>query len=354
MFDYLDLIEKNYIEKNEELSSGITDIKRITQLSKELKKLEKIVVKYRDFKSKSKALAETKDMIRLETDLEMLQMAEAEKEQLSSDIESLMEQLKILLLPKDENDDKNVIVEIKGAVGGDEADIFAGDLFRMYSKLSDSRGWKLSVLSATASNMGGFTNISFMVSGDGVFSFLKYESGVHRVQRVPETESLGRVHTSTASVLVLPEADEVDFNVDWKDIKVDTSTSSGPGGQSVNTTQSAVRLTYIPTGLQVFSQVAKSQLENKELAFKLLKTRLYDEVIAKKEEEEAQTRHKFIKRADRSEKIRTYNYPQNRVTDHRINFTTQSLNLVMEGKVDPIIEALISDNQKKLLSGSEG
>jgi peptide chain release factor 1 len=353
MFEYLELLERNYIEKQEQLNLGILDAKRVIELSKEIKKLEKIILKYRLYKSKSTSLSDLRELIKNETDLEILDLAEIEKETLIVEIENLEEELKILMLPKDPNDEKNVIVEIKGAVGGDEADIFAGDLFRMYSKYCDAKGWKINILSATYGSMGGYSNLSFMISGDAIYSFLKYESGVHRVQRVPETESLGRVHTSTASVLVLPEADEIEFELDWKDIRVDTMTSSGPGGQSVNTTQSAVRLTYLPTGLQVASQVAKSQWENKDLAFKLLKTRLYDDLMAKKEESDSQTRHKYIKRSQRAEKIRTYNYPQNRLTDHRINFTIQSLNYVMEGKLDLVIEALIADNQKKLLSGEK-
>ncbi|MDR2867908.1 MAG: peptide chain release factor 1 [Acholeplasmatales bacterium] len=351
MFEYLDLLEKNYIEKQEQLNSGINDNKKMIELSKEIKKMEKIVSRYREYQRKIKALADLKELIKSEHDLDILTLAESEKEEVSQEILNLEDELKILLLPKDPMDEKNVVVEIKGAVGGDEADLFAGDLFRMYSKYCDAKGWKISVLTATAGSMGGYSNLSFMISGEAIYSLLKYESGVHRVQRVPETESLGRVHTSTASVLVLPEADEIDFDLDWKDIRIDTMTSSGPGGQSVNTTQSAVRLTYLPTGLQVASQVAKSQYENKDLAYKLLKTRLFDEQVAKKEAEDSQIRHKFIKRSERAEKIRTYNFPQNRLTDHRINFTIQSLNYVMEGKLDLVIDALIADHQKKLLAG---
>ncbi|MDR2827989.1 MAG: peptide chain release factor 1 [Acholeplasmatales bacterium] len=351
MFDRLELMEKTYNEINDMLASGITDLKKIMELSKEAKKLERVVLRYLNYKAIVKEVISLKEIIKEEKDLELIEMAQEEKHALENKADLLLDELKVLLLPKDPNDEKNVIVEIRGAAGGDEANIFAGDLFRMYSKYCDQKGWKLEVLSSSAGSMGGFTQIEFMINGDQVYSQLKYESGVHRVQRVPETENMGRVHTSTTAVLVLPEADEIDFDLKWEDIKVDTMTSSGPGGQSVNTTQSAVRLTYIPTGLAVYSQVAKSQYENKDMAYKLLKARLYDEKVREAEEKDAAARHSVIKRADRAEKIRTYNYPQNRVTDHRIGLNLQSLNYIMDGKLDLVIEPLINEMQKRALIG---
>jgi peptide chain release factor 1 len=264
--------------------------------------------------------------------------------------ESLIEDLKILLIPKDPNDEKNVIVEIRGAAGGDEANIFAGDLFRMYTRFAESKGWKIEVLSAYAAELGGFSQIEFMMSGDNVYSFMKYESGAHRVQRVPETESQGRIQTSTATVLVMPEADEFDVQMDMNDVRVDIFCSSGPGGQSVNTTKSAVRVTHVPTGIVVSCQDGKSQHENKTNALKVLQARLYDKLNEERLEKEGKERLSKIGHGDRSEKIRTYNYPQNRVTDHRIGFTIQQLDRVMEGKLDTVINALITEDQKRILS----
>ena len=264
--------------------------------------------------------------------------------------ETLEEEIKILLLPKDPNDEKNVIVEIRGAAGGDEANIFAGDLFRMYLKYAESRGWKVEIMDSESCEAGGYSYISFMINGDSVYSFMKYESGSHRVQRVPVTESQGRIQTSTATVLVMPEADELEVELNLNDVRIDIFCSSGPGGQSVNTTKSAVRVTHIPTGIIVQCQDGKSQHENKASALKVLQARLYDKMLQEKEEAEGKERLSKIGRGDRSEKIRTYNYPQNRVTDHRIGYTVQQLDRIMEGKLDGVIDALITFEQKKLLS----
>ena len=290
-------------------------------------------------------------MLKSEKDQEMVEMAEIEKESLELTLEDLEESLKILLLPKDPNDDKNIIMEIKGAAGGDEGNIFAGDLFRLYSKYAESKNWKIEVLNAMDGSMGGFTSIEFMISGKGVYSELKYESGVHRVQRVPQTESQGRIHTSTAVVLVMPEAEEIEIDVKWDDIRFDTFNSSGPGGQSVNTTKSAVRLTHIPTGIAVACQEGKSQHENRDKAYRLLKTRIYDKMLQEQLDEEATLRKELGGRGDRSEKIRTYNYPQNRITDHRISLTLQRLDAVMEGKLELILDPLINEFQKRQLAG---
>ena len=290
-------------------------------------------------------------MMKLEKDKDMLDMAEIESQELNDQLIQLEDTLKILLLPKDPNDDKNIIIEIKGAAGGDEGNIFAGDLYRLYSKYAEAKSFKIELLNAMEGAMGGYTSIEFMVSGKGVYSQLKYESGTHRVQRVPETESQGRIHTSTAVVLVMPEAEEIEIDIKWDDIRVDTFTSSGPGGQSVNTTKSAVRLTHIPTNIAVACQEGKSQHENKDKAFKLLKARIYDSILQEQLSKEEQARKDLIGRGDRSEKIRTYNYPQNRVTDHRIGLTLQRLDAIMEGKLDLIIEPLIHEIQKRQIAG---
>ncbi len=352
--DRLDLMEKRYQEIINELSDPkiAQDVKKMTDLSKEMKRLLKVVTVYNEYKKINEAIKDLKELEK-ENDPEISQMAKIELDESNEKIIKLEEELKVMLLPKDPNDEKNVIVEIRGAAGGDEANIFAGDLFRMYSKYAESKGWKIEVINSLPSEMGGFSQIEFIVSGESVYSMLKYESGAHRVQRVPETESQGRIQTSTATVLVMPESDDLEIDVDWNDIRVDTFCSSGPGGQSVNTTKSAVRLTYIPTGLSVACQEGKSQHENKATAFRLLKSRLYDQMLQEKEEKEGQVRKKLVGRGDRSEKIRTYNYPQSRVTDHRINFTIQRLDAIMEGKLDLVINELINEDQKRLLAGEE-
>ena len=354
MFDRLELMEKRYKEINNSLmdSKVVSNVKEMTKLMKEQKGLEKVVIKYRDYIDKESQLKELKVLLD-DDDEEISSMAELESESLQEAMEKLEEELKILLLPKDPNDEKNVIVEIKGAAGGDEGNIFAGDLFKMYSKFAESQGWKIEVLSATEGAMGGFTSIEFLISGDHVYSMLKYEAGVHRVQRVPETESQGRIHTSTATVIVMPEAEEVEINISWNDIRFDTFNSSGPGGQSVNTTYSAVRLTHIPTGIAVASQEGKSQHENKDKAYRLLVTRIYDQYLQEQAEKEGEARLSMVGKGSRSEKIRTYNYPQNRVSDHRINLTVQRLDAIMEGKLELILEPLQNEIQKRKLEAGE-
>ncbi len=354
MFDRLELIEKRYNEINNSLmdSSVVSNVKEMTKLMKEQKGLEKVVLKYREYLDKKNQLKDIKVLLHDE-DEEISSMAEMESESLQESMDTLEEELKILLLPKDPNDEKNVIVEIKGAAGGDEGNIFAGDLFRMYSKFAETQGWKIEILSATEGTMGGFTSIEFLVSGDHVYSMLKYEAGVHRVQRVPETESQGRIHTSTATVIVMPEAEELEINISWNDIRFDTFNSSGPGGQSVNTTYSAVRLTHIPTGIAVASQEGKSQHENKDKAYRLLVTRIYDQYLQEQAEKEGEARLSMVGKGSRSEKIRTYNYPQNRVSDHRINLTVQRLDAIMDGKLELILDPLLNEVQKRKLEAGE-
>lgn len=354
MIDRLDLIEARYKEINEMLMNPdvVNDRAKYTELMKELRSLEKIVEVYQKYKNTIKTIKELKGLLK-EKDREIVEMAEMELAENEDLLEVLEEELKILLLPKDENDDKNVYVEIRGAAGGEEANIFAADLFRMYSKYAESKGWKIEVTNADETGYGGFASIDFIVSGESAYSFLKYESGSHRVQRVPATESQGRIHTSTATVLAMPEADDIDVQLDMNDVRIDVFNSSGPGGQSVNTTKSAVRVTHLPTGIVVSCQDGKSQHENKANALKVLQTRLYDHILQERLEKEGKERLMKVGQGDRSEKIRTYNYPQNRVTDHRIGFTIQQLDRVMEGKLDPIIEALIQEDQKRMLAGNK-
>ncbi|MDY0074254.1 MAG: peptide chain release factor 1 [Acholeplasmataceae bacterium] len=351
MFDRLAMMEKRYVEIQDKLASGSVDVKEMTKLLKESSTLSDAVEAYRFYKTKEEELSELEQMMDLEEDEDILEMAKHESQTLRDVLEKTEEKLKILLLPRDPNDEKNVIVEIKGAAGGDEGNIFAGDLYRMYARYAESKGWKIEVLSASEGAMGGYTSIEFMVSGKLVYSLLKYESGVHRVQRVPETESMGRVHTSTATVLVMPEAEELEVDVKWEDIRFDTFNSSGPGGQSVNTTKSAVRLTHLPTGMVVDCQEGKSQHENRDKAFRLLKARIYDKFLQEQLEKEGAERKALVGRGDRSEKIRTYNYPQNRVSDHRIGLTLQRLDVIMEGRLDLVIEPLINEFQKRQLVG---
>lgn len=346
----LDQIEERFIEIGKQMADPevATDIKKVTELAKEYAKLEKIVIKYRTYRDLNKQLDGLKDMVK-EEDAEIREMAEMELEEIHQQIPIIESDLELMLIPKDPNDEKNVIVEIRGAAGGDEANIFAGDLFRMYSKYAEHMNWKIEVLTAEVKEAGGFSQIEFMVSGDSVYSHMKYESGVHRVQRVPQTESSGRVHTSTATVVVLPEAEEIDFELDMNDIRVDTYCSSGPGGQSVNTTKSAVRVTHVPTDTVAQCQDGKSQHENKASALKILRSRLYDKMLREAQEKEAGERKSKIGTGDRSEKIRTYNYPQNRVTDHRINLTIQQLDRIIDGRLEAVIEALIAEEQKRKL-----
>lgn len=351
MFNRLALIEKRYNDINEMLQdpSVTCNIKKTTELMKELRSLEKIVNVYHEYQQTVKSIQDLKELTK-ESDPEIVEMAQMELEEINGKDDKLIEELKILLLPKDENDEKNVIMEIRGAAGGEEANIFAADLFRMYSRYAESKGWKIEIADSQETGLGGFSQISFMISGENVYSFLKYESGAHRVQRIPVTESNGRIQTSTATVLVMPEAEETEVELNMDDVRIDTFCASGPGGQCVNTTKSAIRVTHIPTGIVVSCQDGKNQHENKANALKVLKARLYDKIMADKAEAEGKERLSKIGRGDRSEKIRTYNYPQNRVTDHRIGFTIQQLDRVMEGKLDPVIDALIQEDQKELLA----
>ena len=352
MIDRLEATLKRYNEIIEELSTPevIQDIKKMTELSKEQTRLTETVDLYKKYKKILENIEEDKELLK---DSELGEFAKEELNNLNHEKEEIENKFHVLLLPHDPNDEKNVIVEIKGAAGGDEANIFAGDLFDMYTKYAGREGWQIDITNSIEGAAGGFTNIEFMVKGDSVYSKLKYESGAHRVQRVPATESQGRVHTSTATVLVMPEADDFDFELDESEVRIDITRSSGCGGQGVNTTDSAVRLTHIPTGIIVYSQTERSQIKNKEKAFKILKTRLYDLKLREKEEAEGAVRRSKIGTGDRSEKIRTYNYPQNRLTDHRIGFTSMNLDRIMEGDLGIVIEALINEDQKRKLEGED-
>lgn len=350
MIERLDSIEQRYNQISTELldPTNITDIKKMTELSKEQASIKEAYATYQEYKKILEDIDAAKEMLK---DEEMSEFAKEELTNLETKKQNLESNFEILLLPKDPNDLKNVIVEIRGAAGGDEGNIFAGDLFEMYKKYAENENWKIDIIEEEHSEAGGYALISFMVKGESVYSKLKYESGAHRVQRVPSTETQGRVHTSTATVLVMPEAEEVDFTLDMNEVRIDITRSSGCGGQGVNTTDSAVRLTHIPTGLVVYSQTERSQIKNKEKAIKILQTRLYDLKNQEREQELGVERRSKIGTGDRSEKIRTYNYPQNRVTDHRIGFTLKQLDRVMDGDLGEIIEALIHEDQIRKLKG---
>ena len=348
MINRLEAILKRYNEIKEELSSPeiVSDIRKMTELSKEQTRLEKTVNIYEEYKQVLEDIEAAKEMLK---DKDIAEFAKEELSNLEERKIQIEKELEILLLPHDPNDEKNVIVEIRGAAGGDEANIFAGDLFDMYGKYANGLGWKIEVLNAEEGTAGGYSQIEFMVKGEGAYSKLKYENGAHRVQRVPATESQGRVHTSTATVLVMPEAEEFDYELDESEVRIDITRSSGCGGQGVNTTDSAVRLTHIPTGIIVYSQTERSQIKNKEKAFKILKTRLYDLKLREQEEANHAERKNKIGTGDRSEKIRTYNYPQNRLTDHRIGFTSMNLDRIMDGELGVVINELINENQRREL-----
>src|SRR5690625_108167 len=351
MLERLQALEDRYMKLNELLSDQevISDPNKLREYSKEQSDLEEAVTNYRTYKETVEQLDEANAMLREESDDEMLELVKAELDELVEKKEQLEETLKILLLPKDPNDDKNVIMEVRAAAGGDEAALFAGDLYRMYSRYAEANRWKTEVIETHTSGVGGFKEIIFMINGNGAFSKLKFENGAHRVQRVPETEATGRVHTSTSTVAVLPEAEDVEVELNESDIRVDRFASSGPGGQSVNTTMSAVRLTHEPTGIVVSCQDEKSQIKNKEKAMKVLRARLYDKYQQEAQAEYDQSRKSAVGTGDRSERIRTYNFPQNRVTDHRISLTIQKLDQILEGKLDEFIEALLLDDQTKKL-----
>lgn len=355
MFDRLEAIEKRYNELNRLLSDPevVNEPNKLRDYSKEQSDIAKTVETYRQYKEAKSEYEAAKEMLNDQLDDEMHEMVTDEIESLEEQMEHLSEKLKFLLIPKDPNDEKNVIMEIRGAAGGDEAALFAGDLYRMYSRYAESKGWKTEVIEANSTGLGGYKEIIFIISGKGAYSRLKYENGAHRVQRVPETESGGRIHTSTATVAVLPEAEEVEVDINEKDIRVDTFASSGPGGQSVNTTMSAVRLTHEPTGIVVSCQDEKSQIKNKEKAMKVLRARIYDKYQQEAQAEYDASRKSAVGTGDRSERIRTYNFPQNRITDHRINLTIQKLDQILEGKLDEFIEALILEDQTSKLESVE-
>ncbi|MHA6250665.1 peptide chain release factor 1 [Oceanobacillus sp. CAU 1775] len=352
MLDRLQALEDRYNKLNEMLSDPevASDPTKLRDYGKEQSGLEEVVLAYREHKDLSSQLSDAKEMLEDELDNEMEEMVEAEIDELKEQITALEEKMKVLLLPKDPNDGKNVIMEIRGAAGGDEAALFAGDLYRMYSRYAENHGWKTEVMEANSTGVGGYKEIIFMISGKNVYSQLKYENGAHRVQRVPETESGGRIHTSTATVAVLAEAEEVEIDIHDNDIRVDTFASSGPGGQSVNTTMSAVRLTHEPTGIVVSIQDEKSQIKNKEKAMKVLRARVYDKFQQEAQAEYDESRKSAVGTGDRSERIRTYNFPQNRVTDHRIGLTIQKLDQILDGKMEEFIEALTLEEQSEKLA----
>lgn len=349
LFDRLDEVEIHYDELNELLSDPevISDTNRLMKLSKEEANLRETVAKYRKYKEVTSELEDTEEMLKESLDKEMEEMAKEERSALIEEKESLEDELKILLLPKDENDERNVIMEIRGAAGGDEAQLFASDLFEMYQRYADAQGWKTEVMDRSSGNAGGFKEITLLITGANVYSKLKYENGAHRVQRVPETESQGRIHTSTATVVVMPEAEDVEIDIDENDIRVDIYHASGAGGQHVNKTASAVRLTHEPTGIVVAMQDERSQLKNREKAMKILRSRIYDKITQEAQAEVDAERKSAVGTGDRSERIRTYNYPQSRVTDHRINLTIQKLDQILSGKMDEIIDALLMWEQSR-------
>ena len=353
MIERLEATLAKYNELQEELTKPevLSDIKKTKEYSKEIANLEDIVTCYKKYKKVLQGIDDSKEMI---NDPELAEMAKEELKDLEAEKEKLDKELEILLIPKDPNDSKNVIMEIRGAAGGDEANIFAGDLFRMYTKYADAKGFSYQVYNSIDGTAGGFSQIELIIKGNGAYSLLKYESGSHRVQRVPVTESNGRLQTSTATVLVMPEADDdIEVEINPNDLRIDIYRSSGNGGQGVNTTDSAVRITHLPTNTVVTCQNERSQIQNREQAMKVLKSRLYELQEQEKAEKEGKERRSKIGTGDRAEKIRTYNYPQNRVTDHRIGFTTKNLDRVMEGDLDDIINALIQEDQKRKLEGEE-
>ncbi|MDN4592796.1 peptide chain release factor 1 [Polycladomyces subterraneus] len=355
MLDRLESIRERYEELSQLLCDPrvINNPELLRKYSKEQADLEEKYQAYNEYKQVIEQLGDARAMLQEKLDDEMYELVKAEIDELSDRKEQLEERLRILLLPKDPNDEKNVIVEIRGAAGGEEAALFAADLFRMYTRYAERQGWKTEVLDANPTGLGGFKEVIFSVQGHGAYSRLKYESGAHRVQRVPETESGGRIHTSTATVAVLPEAEEVEVEIHEKDIRIDTFCSSGPGGQSVNTTKSAVRITHLPTGIVVSCQDEKSQIKNREKAMRVLRARLLDKMRQEEHAKLADARKSQVGTGDRSERIRTYNFPQSRVTDHRIGLTLHKLDQVLDGELDEIIDALTLHEQAELLKKAE-
>jgi peptide chain release factor 1 len=356
MFERLEQIEARYQELNEALSSPdiIGDSLKFQKAAKAHSEIAPMVEKYREYKDLTKGIAESKAMLADEKDPEMRAYAQEELAKLDARVGQVEAELKVLLLPKDPNDEKDVILEIRAGTGGDEATLFAAEMFRMYTRYAETQGWKVEVLSTSESSVGGLKEVIAIIEGQRVFSRLKYESGVHRVQRVPATEQQGRVHTSAVTVAVLPEAEDVDVKIEAKDLRIDTFCSSGPGGQSVNTTYSAVRITHIPTNTVVSCQDEKSQIKNREKGMRVLRSRLYEMEMQKQQDALAKERKAMVGSGDRSEKIRTYNFPQNRVTDHRIGLTIHQLEQVMDGKLQPLIEALMSHYEAEKLKGENG
>ena len=352
MFDRLDDMLRHYEELMLELNnpSVAEDQRKFRKLMKEQADLVPIVDAYKQYKQAKQDVEDSLTLLDEESDEEMKELAKEELADAKKRIEELEQELKILLLPKDPNDEKNVIVEIRAGAGGDEAALFASELYRMYVHYAESQHWKTEMINVSESGIGGMKEVEFMITGHGAYSKLKYESGVHRVQRVPETESGGRIHTSTATVAIMPEAEEFDVVIDDKDIRIDVMRASGNGGQCVNTTDSAVRLTHIPTGIVIYSQTEKSQLQNKEKAFRLLRSKLYDMELERRQNEEAAERRSQIGTGDRSEKIRTYNFPQGRVTDHRIKLTLYKIDAIMDGDIQELIDSLIAADQAAKLS----
>lgn len=352
MFDKLEDLLIRFEEILSELQEPdvANDQNRFRKLMKEQNDLTPIVEAYREYKTCKQAIADSLEMLEIESDEEMRELAKEELNDAKKRVEELEHELKILLLPKDPNDDKNVVVEIRAGAGGDEAALFAAEIYRMYLHYAESRRWKVELVECEEIGIGGMKNVTFMINGQGAYSVMKYESGVHRVQRVPETESGGRIHTSTITVAVMPEAEDVDVQIDEKDIRIDVMRASGNGGQCVNTTDSAVRLTHYPTGIVIYSQTEKSQLQNKEKAFALLRAKLYDLECQKRHDAEAEARKSQIGTGDRSEKIRTYNFPQGRVTDHRINLTLYKLDKILDGDIQEILDACIAADQAAKLA----
>ena len=352
MLDKLQSIEDRYLDLEAKISDPdiIADQTNWQKATKAHAKLEPIVTAYREYRAMCQSRDEAEEILKANEDDELTEMAKEELKELKPQLEEYEQRLTILLLPSDPNDEKNVIVEIRGGAGGEEAALFAGVLFRMYLRYAETRGWRVEVMDSSPTELGGFKEVVFQINGDSVYSRMKFESGVHRVQRVPETESGGRIHTSTITVAVMPEAEDVDIQIDEKDIRIDVMRASGNGGQCVNTTDSAVRLTHIPTGIVISCQDEKSQLKNRDKALRVLRSRLYDMELQKRHDEEAEARRSQVGTGDRSEKIRTYNFPQGRVTDHRIKLTLHRLDTILNGDLDEIIDSLIAADQTAKLA----